>query len=46
MLSTDYETKITVNKKEMLEYAGIKVGLYKFGLDNRKFSIDKENKCL
>lgn len=38
--------KVSAYKKEMLEYAGIKVGLYKFGLDNRKFSIDKENKCI
>ena len=38
--------KVSAYKKEMLEYAGIKVGPYKFGLDNRKFSIDKKNGCI
>ena len=35
--------KVTEYKKEMLEYAGIQEGKYKFGLDNRKFHIDKEH---
>lgn len=38
--------KVSAYKKEMIEFTGIKVGAYKFGLDNRKFSIDKENKCI
>lgn len=38
--------KVSAYKKEMLEYAGIHVGKYKFGLDNRRFSIDKENNCI
>lgn len=38
--------KVTEYKKEMLEYAGIKEGSYEFGLDNRKFTIDKENKVI
>lgn len=35
--------KVTEYKKEMLECAGIKEGKYKFGLDNRKFHINKEH---
>ena len=38
--------KVTEYKKEMLEYAGIKEGKYKFGLDNRKFHIDKEHSSI
>ena len=38
--------KVTEYKKEMLEYAGIKEGKYKFGLDNRKFHIDKEHSAI
>ena len=38
--------KVTAYKKEMLEYAGIKEGKYKFGLDNRSFRIDKEHNCI
>lgn len=38
--------KVSAFKKEMLEYSGIKVGTYKFGLDNRKFSIDKQTQCI
>ena len=38
--------KVSAYKKEMLEYAGIRVGAYKFGLDNRKFSIDKTARCI
>lgn len=36
--------KVTAYKKEMQEAFGIMEGKYKFGLDNRKFSIDEENK--
>ena len=38
--------KVTEYKKEMLEYASIKEGKYKFGLDNRKFHIDKEHSSI
>lgn len=38
--------KVSAYKKEMFEYAKIRVGSYKFGLDNRKFSIDKNNGCI
>lgn len=38
--------KVSAYKKEMFEYAGIKVGTYKFRLDNRKFTIDKKNGCI
>lgn len=38
--------KVTAFKKEMLEYAGIKEGRYKLGLDNRSFHIDKKNHCI
>ena len=38
--------KVSAYKKEMLEYAGIRVGSYKFGLDNRKFSIDKQSNSI
>lgn len=38
--------KVTAYKREMLEYAGIKEGKYKFGLDNRKFHIDKEHSLI
>ena len=40
------KNKVTEYKKEMLEYAGIKEGKYKFGLDNRKFHIDKEHSSI
>ena len=38
--------KVTEYKREMLEYAGIKEGKYKFGLDNRRFHIDKEHSLI
>ena len=38
--------KVTEYKKEMMQYAGIKVGKYKFGLDNRSFHIDKSNSSI
>lgn len=38
--------KVTAYKQEMQQAFGIKNGDYKFGLDNREFSIDKENKCI
>ena len=38
--------KVVAYKKEMQQAFGIKNGDYKFGLDNREFSIDKENKCI
>lgn len=38
--------KVSAYKKEMIEYTGIRVGAYKFGLDNRKFSIDKKYGCI
>lgn len=38
--------KVSAYKKEMLEYSGIRVGSYKFGLDNRKFVIDKNSGCI
>ena len=38
--------KVTEYKREMFECAGIKEGKYKFGLDNRKFHIDKEHSLI
>ncbi len=38
--------KVTAYKREMMEYVGIKEGKYKFGLDNRKFVLDKVNKVI
>lgn len=38
--------KVIAFKKEMLEFAGIKEGAYKFGLDNRKFTMDKKNRVI
>lgn len=38
--------KVSAYKIEMLKYAGIRIGTYKFGLDNRKFSVDKEAGCI
>ena len=38
--------KVTEYKKEMMQYAGIKVGKYKFGADNRSFHIDKNNSSI
>lgn len=38
--------KVSAYKKEMFEFAGIRVGDYKFGSDNRRFSIDKTNNCI
>lgn len=38
--------KVTAYKMEMYKAFGIKNGDYKFRLDNREFSIDKENKCI
>lgn len=38
--------KVTEYKKEMLQYAGIKIGKYKFGLDNRSFYINKDNSAI
>lgn len=35
--------KVTAYKQEMQQAFGIKNGDYKFGLDNRMFSIDKDN---
>lgn len=35
--------KVTAYKQEMQKAFGIKNGDYKFGLDNREFSIDREN---
>ena len=40
------KNKVTAYKKEMYEAFGISEGKYKFRLDNRVFSIDKENKCI
>ena len=37
---------ISVHKQEMQQAFGIKNGDYKFGLDNREFSIDKEHECI
>jgi hypothetical protein len=33
-------------KQEMLLGFGIEEGKYKFGLDNRQFTLDKENHCI
>lgn len=38
--------KVTAYKQEMQQAFGIKNGDYKFGLDNREFSIDKEHECI
>lgn len=38
--------KVIAFKHEMLEFAGIKEGAYKFGLDNRKFTMDKKNRVI
>ena len=38
--------KVTAYKQEMQQAFGIKNGDYKFGLDNREFSIDRENGCI
>lgn len=38
--------KVTAYKQEMQQAFGIKNGDYKFGLDNREFSIDKEHGCI
>ena len=38
--------KVTAYKQEMQRAFGIKNGSYKFGKDNRQFSIDKENHCI
>lgn len=38
--------KVVEYKKEMLEGFGIKEGKYKWGVDNRYFSIDKENSTI
>lgn len=38
--------KVTAYKQEMQRAFGIKCGSYKFGKDNRQFSIDRENQCI
>ncbi|WP_087554769.1 PHP domain-containing protein [Clostridioides difficile] len=38
--------KVSAFKLEMEKAFGIKEGQFKFGLDNRKFTADKENKCI
>lgn len=38
--------KVTAYKQEMQQAFGIKNGDYKFGLDNREFSIDREHGCI
>lgn len=38
--------KVTAYKQKMRQAFGIKNGDYKFGLDNREFSIDKERGCI
>lgn len=38
--------KVGEFEKEMYEAFNIKLGHLKFGLDNREFSIDKENECI
>lgn len=38
--------KVTAYKQEMQQAFGIKNGDYKFGLDNREFSIDRKNECI
>ena len=38
--------KVTAYKQEMQQAFGNKNGDYKFGLDNREFSIDKEHECI
>ena len=40
------KNKVTAYKKEMQQAFGIRNGDYKFRLDNREFSIDKENKYI
>lgn len=38
--------KLMLLKQEMLIGFGIEEGEYKFGLDNRQFTLDKENNCI
>jgi DNA polymerase III alpha subunit len=38
--------KVSLLKEEMRLAFGIKEGELRFGLDNRKFNLDKENKCI
>lgn len=38
--------KVALLKEEMKIAFGINVGEFKWGLDNRKFTLDKENKCI
>lgn len=38
--------KVALIKQEMLNAFGIKEGQYKFGVDNRRFVADKENKVI
>lgn len=38
--------KVSAFKLEMEKAFGIKEGKFKFGLDNRQFTLDKENKCI
>ena len=38
--------KVSLFKKEMKKAYDISEGQYKFGLDNRKFTLDKENHCI
>ncbi|MGL5765350.1 MAG: PHP domain-containing protein, partial [Sarcina sp.] len=38
--------KVAALKDEMKQAFDINVGEIKFGLDNRKFTLDKENKCI
>lgn len=38
--------KVSALKEEMKTAFGIEMGKLKFGLDNRKFTIDRENNCI
>lgn len=38
--------KVSALQQEMLKGFNIKVGSMKWGLDNRKFTLDKENNCI
>ena len=43
---TGKKDKVAKYKQEMFEAFGIKEGTFKFGNDNRRFTIDKDNECI
>lgn len=42
----DNKDKVSAIQQEMLKGFGIKVGAMKWGIDNTKFTLDKENECI